>query len=184
MSRSRREVRIRRGSVADAEQLSELGTRTFHDTFEAQNTSEDMESYLARSFSLPRMRAELADPDNTFLMAFTESTDGPVGYAGLCSGPPAAAVKGPRPVEIRRIYVLREAQGQGVGAALLRACLEEAAAKGHETLWLGVWERNTSAIAFYRRWGFEEVGSHGFRLGSDDQTDLVMERRVEIEEPR
>lgn len=60
----------------------------------------------------------------------------------------------------------------------MRTTLETAAASGYRTLWLGVWERNPRAIAFYERWGFATVGSHVFRLGSDDQTDLIMERPV------
>jgi ribosomal protein S18 acetylase RimI-like enzyme len=72
----------------------------------------------------------------------------------------------------------RSALGHGVGAALLRAGLEAAGSAGHRTLWLGVWERNARALSFYERWGFEAVGDHVFRLGSDEQRDLILERSV------
>ena len=60
----------------------------------------------------------------------------------------------------------------------MRRCLEEAAARGRRTIWLGVWEHNAQAIAFYRRWGFADVGTTTFLLGKDSQTDRVMTRRV------
>ena len=93
-------------------------------------------------------------------------------------GEPNPAVRGPTPVELERLYVRREAIGHGVGAAIMQSCFDEAARAGYETLWLGVWERNQRAITFYRRWGFEEIGSHVFVLGADRQTDRLMERPV------
>jgi len=65
-----------------------------------------------------------------------------------------------------------------VGASLLRACLDEARRAGHRTIWLGVWERNERARAFYRKWDFREAGTQIFQLGSDAQTDVVMERAL------
>jgi ribosomal protein S18 acetylase RimI-like enzyme len=68
--------------------------------------------------------------------------------------------------------------GRGVGAALMQACLEEAGRRGCETVWLDVWERNPRAIAFYRKWGFAEVGNQAFQLGEDLQNDILMARAV------
>ncbi|MDQ3134757.1 MAG: GNAT family N-acetyltransferase, partial [Acidobacteriota bacterium] len=85
---------------------------------------------------------------------------------------------GPLPVELVRLYVGRDWLGRGVGAALMGGCLDEARRGRHKTLWLGVWEHNQRAQAFYRRWDFREVGTHIFQLGSDAQTDLLLERAV------
>ena len=167
---------IRRANPEDAGLLAELGARTFSDTFAADNTAEDMATYLATTFSLEQQTAELADPDTTFLIA--EVGDLPAGYAKLHPGKPAGGVVGAEPIELVRLYVSREWLGRGVGEALMRACLEHARQAGHETLWLGVWERNMRAQAFYRKWDFREVGEQMFRLGSDLQRDIVMERAV------
>ena len=64
----------------------------------------------------------------------------------------------------------------------MRACLDEARNAGYETIWLGVWERNARAQAFYRKWNFRAVGDHIFQLGSDSQRDIVMERKVSDQE--
>ena len=85
-------------------------------------------------------------------------------------------VGGAKPIELVRLYASREWIGRGVGAALMRACLEEARGAGYETIWLGVWERNARAQTFYEKWGFRAVGEHVFQLGSDPQRDILMER--------
>ena len=174
-------VDIRIATPADAETLAALAERTFRDTFAAYNADDDMEAYVGESFSLDRMRAELADGANTFLVAFVGGGDSPAGYAKLRTGIAEPCVTGPAPVELQRIYVDRSAVGRGVGAALMRASLEAARDAGHRTLWLGVWERNVRAIAFYAQWGYATVGEHLFRLGSNDQRDLIMARPVAAE---
>ena len=77
-------------------------------------------------------------------------------------------------MEIRRIYVLQEVFGKGMGSKLIAASLNEARQRVCDIVWLGVWEKNQRAIEFYRKWGFREVGSHIFLLGDDPQTDLIM----------
>jgi diamine N-acetyltransferase len=167
---------IRRATAADAALLAELGASTFYDSFAAENKPEDVAAYISASFGPEKQAAELADPRAAFLVA--EIDGAAVGYAQLRSGEPPACVSGPEPVELVRIYVSRQWLGLGVGEALMRACVDEARASGYRTMWLGVWERNGRAQAFYRRWNFSVVGEHIFRLGSDPQTDWLMERAL------
>ena len=168
------DISVRLATADDVNLLTELGARTFEETFAADNTPEDMAAYLAASFNVAQQSAELADPDSTFLIAEVEGVA--AGYARLHAGEPAEGVEGTNPVELVRLYVSREWLGSGIGAQLMRACIDEARRAGHETLWLGVWERNPRAQAFYRKWDFRMVGEHVFRLGSDLQRDILMER--------
>lgn len=168
-------VTIRIAGLDDATTVADLAARTFRQAFETQNDPTDMAAYIATAFGGEQIRSELADPNATYLLAAI-GDDPPTGYAKLRTGKTDASVRGPTPVEIERIYVEQRGIGTGIGSALMRRCFEEATARGHQTVWLGVWERNEHAIAFYRRWGFVAVGTHVFRLGSDDQTDLIMER--------
>ena len=170
------DLKIRRADPFDAGLLAELGARTFSETFAADNDPEDMAAYLASSFSPARQAAELADPASTFFIA--EVGGAAAGYAQLCAGEPAAGVEGAKPVELVRLYVSREWLGRGVGEALMRACVDEAQRAGHETIWLGVWERNGRAQAFYRKWNFRAFGEHVFQLGADPQRDILMQRAV------
>lgn len=163
--------------AADNTLLANLGARTFSEAFAADNTAADMAAYLARSFSPAKQAAELADPAALFLIA--ESGAAAAGYAKLYATPPQTGLAGVNPVEIVRLYVVSSWIGRGVGSALMAACLAAAVARGHDAVWLGVWEHNARAIAFYERCGFTRFGAHPFRLGDDLQTDYLMGRSLE-----
>jgi ribosomal protein S18 acetylase RimI-like enzyme len=60
----------------------------------------------------------------------------------------------------------------------MKTDLDYASEKGFDTIWLGVWEHNHNSIAFYEQWGFETFGKHVFRLGNDDQNDLLMKKKI------
>jgi ribosomal protein S18 acetylase RimI-like enzyme len=168
---------IRPAGVADAPWLAALAERTFRETYSAHNTPQDMERYVADHFSAPRQAAELADPRLVTLVA--ELSGRPAGYTQLGFGPAVESVTGPVPVEIIRFYVDRPWHGQGLAQELMQAAAAHARAAGGRTLWLGVWERNPRAIAFYRKCGFAEVGTHTFVLGADHQRDLVLARPID-----
>jgi ribosomal protein S18 acetylase RimI-like enzyme len=156
--------------------LAKLGARTFNDTFAADNTSENMMSYLAASFSPEKQAAELADPRSVFLIA--EADDAVVGFARLKEGHPTVVSMGAHPIQLVRMYACKDWIGYGVGATLMRACLKEAEKRTCDTAWISVWENNTRAQIFYRKWGFVEAGTQVFQLGDDRQTDLLMKRAV------
>ena len=170
------EQSIRRATERDADLLAELGATTFYESFAAQNTPENMTAYLAATFVPEQQRAELADPRNTFLIA--ENDGVAIGYAHLRTGKPPACVSDPNAIELVRLYVSSTLQGSGIGGRLMDACLTEARRSGYQTIWLGVWQQNTRAQAFYNRWNFSKVGEHVFQLGDDRQMDWLMERSL------
>jgi GNAT superfamily N-acetyltransferase len=166
------DIVIRAATPSDAALLGELGARTFRDTFAADNRPEDMEAYLASHYSPTVQERELRDPERTYLLAEVDGT--PAGFTLLQTGTAERGVLGRRPLHVERLYVDKPFLGAGVGAALMRRCFEEARARGHDVLWLCVWERNFRARAFYARWGLTEVGETTFILGGDVQRDLVL----------
>jgi ribosomal protein S18 acetylase RimI-like enzyme len=163
---------VRTATPADASLLADLGARTFRDTFAADNRPEDMDAFLASHYSPDHQARELRDPQHLFLIA--QDAETAAGFALLGAGPGAPEVAGHRPVRLERLYVDRPYLGAGVGKVLMRRCLDEARARGHDVLWLGVWENNHRALAFYARWGFREVGEETFVLGSDVQRDVLL----------
>jgi ribosomal protein S18 acetylase RimI-like enzyme len=163
---------IRPGVPADAGRLAGLAARTFEETFGSANDPGDMALYLSSAYGLAQQSQELSDPTIGTLLV---EVDGRLaGYAQVKEGEAPRCVAGERPIELRRFYVDRPWQGRGVAQALMQAVRDAAAARGGRTLWLGVWERNERAQAFYRKCGFVEVGSQPFVLGSDRQTDRIM----------
>ena len=167
---------VRRGTADDATMLADLAARTFSDTFASDNRAEDMAAYLPVHFAPGIQRAELGDAANTYLIA--ERAGEPVGYALVRAGPAPACVGSEPAVEVVRIYVDRPWFGRGVAPVLMDACTTEGRLRGARTLWLGVWERNPRAIAFYRKCGFRDVGGQTFQLGQDVQSDRVMARDI------
>jgi diamine N-acetyltransferase len=174
-------ITIRPAAPGDASALSRLAADTFRDAFEGENTPEDMDRYIAQAFTPEQQAAEIADPMCSVLLAEHAGESGPaglVGYAHLVSGEVPAAVRGPAPLELKRLYVSRAWHGRGVAQALMEASIGVARERGAETLWLGVWERNPRAVAFYAKHGFVRVGQHTFLLGSDAQTDWLLARPI------
>ena len=129
--------------------------------------------HLARSYGIAQQTAELAHPGITTLLAYA---DGDLaGFAQLRQGLPPPCVTPARPIELWRLYVASPWHGRGVAQALMAAAVAAARERDGAVLWLGVWERNPRAQAFYRKSGFTVVGSQQFLVGTDTQTDHVME---------
>ena len=166
-------MNIRYGTTEDAKMLAELGARTFYDTFAKDNTPENIDAYLKKSFSPEIQLNELSEADNIFLIV--ESENIPIGYAQLMMNSKDETINRNRPLEIRRIYASQEYLGKGVGKELMQATIREARQRGCDCVWLGVWDKNQRAIDFYKKWGFREVGTHLFLVGDDPQNDFVME---------
>jgi ribosomal protein S18 acetylase RimI-like enzyme len=171
---------IRRATPDDAPALAAAARAFFTDTFGAVNRPDDMTYYLAHSFGETLQRAEIEDTNGRILVA-TGSDGEIVGYVHLRLGapPPAASsATATRPAEISRLYAARRLHGRGLGAALMNAAVATAVQWGAELLWLGVWEENPRAIAFYAKHGFIDVGEQDFMLGADRQHDRIMARRL------
>lgn len=170
-------LRIRRAAWDDAARLTAFASRIFDETFGPTNHRDDMAAYLAEAFTVERQRAEIADEASIVLLADT-SSDTLAGYAHVAPSDVPDDVRGPEPIELKRFYVDTAWQGRGIASRLMQATIDAAVARGARTRWLGVWEHNPRAIAFYRKCGFETVGSHDFMLGRDRQTDLLMSRAI------
>jgi diamine N-acetyltransferase len=167
---------IRKAVLSDAAPLAELAERTFRETFGAMNSAEDMELHRQVSFSEALQAGEISSPDMVTLVS--ESEGMLIGFAQLRWDDAPACVSALSPGEIQRLYVLSDWHGKGIAGQLMNACIDEMKARGSDVVWLGVWERNPRAIAFYRKFGFTEVGNHVFQLGNDIQRDIVMARPV------
>ena len=169
-------MKIRYGTIDDAAMLAELGAKTFYDTYASDNTAENISAYIGKSFSTEIQSNELADTNIIFLIAELENR--PVGYAKLKLDSRDESIRGTKQIEIERIYSLEEYIGRGIGKALMQAAIDDAKQRGCNSIWLGVWEQNSRAINFYKKWGFHEVGSHIFTVGDDPQRDLILELQI------
>ena len=168
---------LRPATPADASALSALGRRTFLETFGGLYRETDQAGFLEGAYTPALQRRELEDP--AWLTLLAERDGEPVGFAQLILGRDFPERPQPGPVELNRLYLLKATQGMGLGDALMKAALRAARDAGGRTLWLGVWEHNDRAQAFYRRWGFTRVGEHLFRVGTQDDTDHILARSLQ-----
>ena len=168
-------IRIEEATKKDATLIADMSRQTFYDSFAADNTQEDMEKFLNEQFTREKLMEEVGAKGNIFLLAY-EGNEA-VGYARMRETPNPVILDGGPAIEIARIYAVQKSIGKGVGSAL-KQCIEKAKQKKAQMIWLGVWEKNYKAIAFYSKWGFEQFGEHVFMLGNDPQTDWLMKKAL------
>ncbi|MGA2398028.1 MAG: GNAT family N-acetyltransferase [Steroidobacteraceae bacterium] len=173
-------IRIRRAEEGDAPVLSVLAERTFRAAFAESNTAANMQLHCAANYGHALQLAEIRDSRRETWVV--EANNRLVAYAQLRLDAPQPAISAVKPVEIQRFYVDASHHGTGLAHQLMAHVLARAQAAGSAALWLGVWERNLKALAFYRKWRFDVVGEHTFKLGDDPQRDLVMCRDLQSSE--
>jgi len=168
---------IRPAELSDASALSEFGARTFVEAFGADNTPEDMRLHIASDWSPHLQRAEISNAGLDTLLACVDG-GALAAFAQLRADHAPANVPTVRAIELKRFYVDSPWHGSGLARELMAAVEVQARRRGARELWLGVWERNGRAQAFYRKFGFEKVSTQIFVVGTDPQTDHVMLRNL------
>lgn len=165
-------ISLRLANISDLKTLQDTSKLTFQEAFADSNTAEDMQQYLTKNFSLDQLTDELSESDCRFFIAW--DGERAVGYLKVNSGMSQTDLKEVDSLEIERIYVLNAYYGKKVGQLLYEKAVEVAVESGKTSIWLGVSEQNSRAIRFYEKNGFVPFGSHVFKMGSDEQTDILM----------
>ena len=169
-------ITVQKISISDLQALQKIGRQTFYETFAPSNSEENISKYLEEGFSEDKLTTELEDPNAEFYFATLD--DEVIGYLKLNFGASQTELKDDKALEIERIYVLQEFHGKKVGQILCNKAIEVAKDKKSDYVWLGVWEENPRAISFYKKNGFEEFDKHIFKLGADEQTDIMMKLKL------
>jgi len=169
-------ITIQKVTLNDVNQLQKIGRLTFSETFSGDNSEEDMKKYLDENFSTQKLTDELNNKNSEFY--FAKLGDTVIGYLKLNFGESQTELKDNKALEIERIYVPKEYHGQRVGQILYEKAIQVAKQKDTDYVWLGVWEENLRAISFYRKNGFVEFNKHIFKLGNDEQTDIMMKLQL------
>lgn len=167
---------IKRVTLNDIDQLQKIGRQTFYETFSAGNTEENMNKYLDEGFSLEKLIAEINNKNSEFYFAALDNKV--IGYVKLNFGQSQTELKDDKSLEIERIYVLKEFHGKKVGQLLYDKAIQISRQQNADYVWLGVWEENPRAINFYKKNGFIEFDKHLFKLGDEEQTDILMKLKL------
>lgn len=157
--------------IEQVEELQVICRETYYDTFGAVNREEDIQDYMAQAYAIDVLKSELEDAESA--VYFLKDADGIAGYLKLNCGFAQTEQVADNSMEIQRIYVRPSRKRRGYGTQLMNFSLEKAHEKHCSAIWLGVWEHNHAALAFYNRHGFRRVGEHHFQMGETIDTDYI-----------
>ena len=169
-------ISIRQCLINELDTLQRIGYETFDETFRPINSPETMDKYLQEAFSMKKLSEELSSTYCKFYFIYLDNVL--VGYLKINDAPAQSDINDPESMEVERIYVRKEHKGKGLGKVLIDYALQQAKEKKKNYVWLGVWEKNVDAIAFYKKMGFREAGRHSFRMGDELQSDLIMKKII------
>ena len=171
---------ITRAGVADAHRVAALGARLFTQAYGPTHPEPELSRYLAGAFDVDLISAALCDEHATFFLV-QDALGSDIGYAWLrrSTDAPPAGVVGQRPFEIARFYVDEAWHGRGVAQAMMASCIAAAREAGADVVWLATWQPAARPQAFYRRMGFEGVGTTTFLFGDVVEDDVLLARRLD-----
>ena len=165
-------INIKKCNIKDLPKLLEISYETFNETFKNQNSPENIKAYLERAFNLKQLEKELSNISSQFFFVYLNNEV--VGYLKININDAQSEEMSDESLEIERIYIKRKFQKHGLGMYLLNKTIEIAMEFNKKKIWLGVWEKNENAIAFYEKMGFVQTGSHSFYMGNEEQVDFIM----------
>ena len=165
-------IKIKKCNHEDLDILQEISIETFNDTFKDQNSPENMKAYLERAFNAKQLEKELSNTSSQFF--FVYFNEAVAGYLKINTNEAQSEEMGDESLEIERIYIKTTFQKHGIGKYLLNRAIEIAMERNKKKIWLGVWEKNENAIAFYKKMGFAHTDSHSFYMGDEEQIDFIM----------
>ncbi len=169
-------VFIREVRLDELEILQQLATSTFVDTYASENTEENMNTYVSENFNKNKLIAQLKNPDVKFFFALIDGII--AGYIKLNIGKAQTDDKLENALEVERIYVINNYKGKSVGRQLLQKSFALAKSLNIDQVWLGVWENNLKAVAFYKKHGFYVFSEHEYILGTENQRDLLLKKEL------
>jgi diamine N-acetyltransferase len=171
-------VLVRMARVQDAKNLSVFAKNTFVDTYAGMVDRTELLDYSNETFHLDNQLNEIINPDNLIFLAEDDESN-LLGYALIQYRSLKFTHRVYRQCELKRIYLSNKVFRKGIGTRLLNAVKGTLSKQGIETLYVGVWDKNSRALAFYFKNGFKEVADTHFELGNQTCRDLVLQCAIE-----
>ncbi|SEM85611.1 Ribosomal protein S18 acetylase RimI [Terribacillus saccharophilus] len=169
-------ISIKKCSIKDLQILQKVSVETFTDTFKDQNTPENMKAYLDKAYASKKLENELLNTSSQFFFIYLNEEL--AGYLKVNTDDAQTEEMNDDSLEIERIYVRSKFQKQGLGKYLMNKAIELATESRKNVIWLGVWEKNQNAIAFYSKNGFVKTGAHSFYMGDEEQVDYILTKTL------
>lgn len=165
--------KITKNNVQD---LQEVSIQTFTETFKDNNSEKSLNDYLNTAYELTKLEKELENPHSEFYFAYFNNEL--AGYLKININDAQSEKMGENALEVERIYIKKSFKRRVIGRHLIETAEQLAKKYQKNLMWLGVWEYNPKAIAFYETLGFKVIGAHSFFMGEEEQTDLIMSKQL------
>lgn len=162
---------IRRALASDANNIAALGMQVWLHTYAKEGIREEISDFVFANFSPACIATLITNPTKIILVV--QQNVHLLAYTVLQLGSPCPT-KPELHNELETLYVQAHFAGLGLGPALLRACKEHIRATGGiPQFWLKTWHRNSKAINFYLKQGFQREGSSYFQLGDEQHENFI-----------
>ncbi|WP_117170386.1 GNAT family N-acetyltransferase [Paraliobacillus sediminis] len=169
-------IKITKCNLEHSSELQEISVETFNETFKDNNSHEQINAYLEKAFNLKQLEEELTNRSSQFFFVYFNHEV--AGYLKINTADAQSEAMGDDSLEIERIYIKKKFQKHGLGKLLLNKAIDITMKQKKKKIWLGVWEENENAIAFYHRKGFIQTNAHSFYMGDEEQVDLIMTKTL------
>jgi len=160
----------------DVVQLRDIGLKTFAQSYKHINTKANFDWYIERAFSVEKLFSELQYENSFFYFIRAKNTI--IGYIKLNIEETQTENHCKDCLEIERIYLDAKYKRKGIGQKMIQFAKDKAKEHSKAKIWLGVWEKNPSAILFYKSQGFVDSGTHIFEFGDENQIDIIFELKI------
>lgn len=155
-------IEIIQANTSHTNILAEIGKTTFLDAHGHSASQKDIDTYITKTYTKTTVLNELSDPKNLYYIIYYKTKI--AGYSKIVLNTPNTNIAYPNITKLDRIYLLKEFYGLDLGKALLDFNLELSKENNQNGIWLATWVENKRAIGFYKKTGFDIVGSYDFKL--------------------
>ncbi len=163
-------------SISEQQALRQLWIDSFQQAYEDVHSAENIEIYCSKNFTLEAAKDTLTD--ETTICTLATRNDQKVGLC-VVKHQNCPIEIGEDASELKQLYILASEYGTGLGKLLLQDAFEIARSVGRSWMWLCVSGLNYRAQAFYRKFGFSEIGDGPtLHVGSDRLPSLIMSLKL------
>ena len=153
---------ITKATQKDAAMLSKLSVAAFLPAHGHSASKEIIDAYIAANFSEENFKAELSNTKFQYHLLYYN--DVIAGFSKITFNTGNPNIKAKNSTKMERLYLLEEFYHLGLGKELMHFNITLAKQYKQACIWLFVWVENTKALAFYKKTGFKNVGTHDFVL--------------------
>ena len=170
-------IEIRKAQVTDAIHIALLGRITYtesHGDYIAEK--ENLLKFYNTNYSVSKIREELNDDKNIYWIVFSDEL--PIGFAKLSLNENFSKSDKKKSCKLQRLYILNDFIGYKIGSQLQEIILKTAIDLKFKSIWLTAYYKNTKGIKFYKKYGFQQVGSIDFFVGKTNYENLIFEKSL------